>query len=213
MWNKNILIDNSAGTTLADCIRYHLLSPECRELCIATGYWDIPGMALLHTEFENFFARGGKLRMIIGEEPVARQYQIVPERVEAIRRFPDDYIKLDIDDLKDEYKPVIKLLMQYCADEDSVIQIRVYGQNVTPKQFLHAKCYIFRGNNSVGIIGSANFTHRGLVDNTELSYLETNSTIVGARPNADSTFKGHIGWFEEKWEQSVPVERVQEFLF
>ena len=208
MWNKNILIDNSAGTTLADCIRYHLLSPECRELCIATGYWDIPGMALLHTEFENFFARGGKLRMIIGEEPVARQYQIVPERVEAIRRFPDDYIKLDIDDLKDEYKPVIKLLMQYCADEDSVIQIRVYGQNVTPKQFLHAKCYIFRGSNSVGIIGSANFTHRGLVDNTELSYLETNSTIVGARPNADSTFKGHIGWFEEKWEQSVPWEHI-----
>ncbi|MBQ9088863.1 MAG: DUF1016 family protein, partial [Lentisphaeria bacterium] len=46
-----------------------------------------------------------------------------------------------------------------------------------PKQFLHAKCYIFRGSNSVGIIGSANFTHRGLVDNTELSYLETNSTI------------------------------------
>ena len=79
MWNKNILIDNSAGTTLADCIRYHLLSPECRELCIATGYWDIPGMALLHTEFENFFARGGKLRMIIGEEQVARQYQIALE--------------------------------------------------------------------------------------------------------------------------------------
>ena len=154
MWSKNILIDNSAGQTLADCIKYHLLSPECRELCIATGYWDLPGMALLHNEFENFFARGGKLRMIIGEEPVARQYQISPERVEAIRRFPDDYIKLDIDDLKDEYKPVIKLLLQYCTDDNSAIQIRVYGQNVTPKQFLHAKCYIFRGSNSVGIIGS-----------------------------------------------------------
>ena len=30
MWNKNILIDNSAGATLADYIKYHLLSPECR---------------------------------------------------------------------------------------------------------------------------------------------------------------------------------------
>ncbi|MBE6376925.1 MAG: hypothetical protein E7050_10735 [Lentisphaerae bacterium] len=79
MWDNNILIDNSAGTTLADCIKYHLLSPGCRELCIATGYWDIPGMALLHAAFENFFARGGKLRMIIGEEPVARQYQIALE--------------------------------------------------------------------------------------------------------------------------------------
>lgn len=207
MWQKNILIDNSNGVTLAKCIADQL-QLGCREVCIATGYWDIPGMALLHRELKDFFAQGGKLRMILGEEPVARQYQFMPERIEAIKKFPDDYIKLDIADLKDEYKPVIQLLLTYFADANSPIQIRVYGQDMSPKQFLHAKCYIFRGQDSIGIIGSANFTYRGMIDNAELSYLETNSTIVSATPNADSTFKGHLGWFEEKWEQSIPWDQT-----
>ena len=73
---------------------------------------------------------------------------------------------------------------------------------------MHAKCYIFRGPDSVGIIGSANFTKRGLVDNTELLYLETDSSRVSATANADSSSRGHIAWFEEKWALSVPWNKT-----
>ena len=208
MWEKNTLIDNAPDHNLADCLRC-LLPKDFREFCIATGYWDIPGTALLLPELNHFLDNGGKIRMIIGEEPTVREYQIAPERVEAFRKFPDHYIKLDIDDLKDEYKPVIRLLLQYCTDDDdSPIQIRVFGQDKTPKQFMHAKCYILRGPDSVGIIGSANFTKNGLVENTELSYLETDSARVSAARNADSSSRGHIDWFEEKWAESVPWNKT-----
>ena len=203
MWERNTLIDNSPGQTLSDSIRC-LIKRDVREFCVATGYWDIPGMSLLLPELTSFLENGGKIRMIIGEEPTIRAHQLSQEGIERIKRFPDDYIKLDIDDLKDEFKPTVRLLFQYCEAEDSQIQIRVFGQNKNPKQFMHAKCYIFRGTDSVGIIGSANFTKRGLADNTELSYLETDPARVSAVINADSSSRGHIAWFEEKWAESVP---------
>lgn len=207
MWERNSLIDNSAGQTLADCIRC-LIKKDVREFCIATGYWDIPGMALLLPELTDFLENGGKIRMIIGEEPTIREYQLSEDGVEKVRRFPDDYIKLDVEDLKDEYKPAVRLLFQYCTEDDSQIQIRVFGQDKTPKQFMHAKCYIFKSSDSVGIIGSANFTKRGLVDNTELSYLETDPARVSAQANADSSSRGHISWFEEKWAESIPWNKT-----
>ena len=90
--------------------------------------------------------------------------------------------------------------------DDSQIQIRVFGQkDPLHKQFLHAKCYIFLGPGEAdGIIGSSNFTEKGLEDNAELNYLETQNSIVTATFNEYSNSKSHKVWFEEKWEQSVP---------
>ena len=36
--------------------------------------------------------------------------------------------------------------------------------------------------------------------NAELNYLETDPTRITARPTHGSNPKGHICWFEEKWE-------------
>lgn len=80
MWKKNTLIDNAPDHTLADCLR-RLVPNGYREFCTATGYWDIPGTALLLPELNNFLDNGGKIRMIIGQEPTVREYQIAPERV------------------------------------------------------------------------------------------------------------------------------------
>ena len=193
---------------MADCIRYLIGQEDCSEVCIATGYWDIPGMSLIRPQLAAFLARGGKIRMIIGQEPIVREYQLAAERVQEIRNFPDDYIKLDVNDLSDDYKPDIELLFSYCTEGESQFEIRIFGQNLEPKQFMHAKCYIFRGPHAVGIIGSANFTKRGLEDNTELSYLESDSRIVSARVNADSADYGHVSWFEEKWALSVPWNKT-----
>ena len=55
-----------------------------------------------------------------------------------------------------------------------------------------------------GIVGSSNFTQKGLEENAELNYLETNPSIITAVPNEFSPAKGHNDWFQEKWDESEP---------
>jgi len=93
--------------------------------------------------------------------------------------------------------------LNYCTDdENSKIQVRVFRKNENEEtQFLHSKCYIFNGKDvSIGIIGSSNFTQKGLEGNSELNYLETTRQIV--KYPVEGNLKGHIGWFNEKWEIS-----------
>jgi hypothetical protein len=72
---------------------------------------------------------------------------------------------------------------------------------------LHSKCYIFNGKGEAfGIIGSSNFTKKGLEDNAELNYLETTPHIV--KYGVEGSIKGHNGWFNEKWEISQPWNKV-----
>ena len=206
---QNTLIDNAdEELKLVDYLRQMIASGDYDCIKIATGYWDLPGVRLIYKELKQFLDKGGHLQLIIGEEPTLRSYQLRQDLTEEEKTFPDFYIKRDVDKLSDDYQDVARLLLDYCNiddEENSQIQIRVYGQKPDAKEFLHAKCYILhRQGNSVGIIGSANFTQNGLEENAELSYLETSSMIVSARPNEYSTVKGHIFWFEDKWEKSTP---------
>lgn len=206
-----MLIDNSCeGLCMVNKL-HQILSSDSNfyHVKIATGYWDLPGMKLIYDDLKAFLDRGGKLSLMIGQEPQLRSYQLRDDLTdEETRKFPDFYIKQDIDKLSDEYVDVARLLLDYCNTEDeekSQVQVRVYGQNLEPKQFLHSKCYIFLANgDAVGIVGSSNFTQKGLEYNAELNYLESNPTIVSAVPNEFSHEKGHNHWFDEKWEKAEP---------
>lgn len=201
------LIDNSSEDLhLVSCLRRLFSSGNYRQIKIATGYWDLPGMKLIQDELQAYLAGGGKLFIMIGEEPTLREYQLRSDLTKE-EKFPDFYIQNDVNKLNDEYVGVATTLLEYCNLEDennSQVQIRVYGQNQNPVQFLHAKCYIFLGEDSKGIIGSSNFTQKGLEGNAELNYLETNSMVVTAVPNEYSKEKGHNYWFDEKWSLSQP---------
>ena len=165
---NNRLIDNSSlelsmQKTLNDC-----LSLDCfQTVSIATGYWDMPGLALVVDKLEDFLKRDGtKLRLLIGRDPYVFASQLKNPKVKN-RQFPDDYIKTDINELelKDEYKRTIKFLLDYCGDENPKVEIRIYRTDEKgDAQFLHSKCYIFTGKSSeaVGIVGSSNFTKKGL---------------------------------------------------
>ena len=79
------------------------------------------------------------------------------------------------------------------------------------KQFMHSKCYIItdeKEEQGCAIVGSSNFTKNGLEGNAELNYLDTQPYIIFA--NGSSKRKGHIEWFEEKWQQSD--DWTKEFL-
>ena len=209
----NNLIDNSSDSlSMQNYIKRCILVEGINKIQIATGYWDIPGMALVLNELTSFLERDGtSLELLIGKDPyVYTSLLAKPKYKDA--SYPYDFIRTDIHDLKikDEYKSVINLLLQYCGN--GKIQIRIYSKNAKDEEeFLHSKCYIFSGASiSYGIIGSSNFTQKGLSGNAELNYLETDPTRITARPTHGSNSKGHICWFEEKWECSE--DWTQEFL-
>lgn len=204
---QNTLIDNSSEELkLSTILKRCITNPNINEIKIATGYWDLPGMVLIYDELKSFLEREGtRFYLLIGKDP-----RIAISQQEKIKikdpSYPKDFIKTDLKnlELKPEYQKVVKLLLNYMGDaENAKIQVRVFRKNENEEtQFLHSKCYIFNGKGvAFGIIGSSNFTQKGLEGNSELNYIETSKQIVRYDVDSDGT-KGHIGWFNEKWEIS-----------
>ena len=210
----NTLIDNSENLTLLETIKEILKNPEINQIDIATGYWDIPGTSLLADELNDFLSKDGtKLRILIGKDPyLFAKYNKNP-KYKDFKNWPEDYIRTDINEIevKSEYENAVSFLLKYLDKKDK-IGIHIYKRNANDEsQFLHSKCYIFYGAGlAYGIIGSSNFTERGLRGNAELNYLETVPQIIAAKPDTVNTSKGHIVWFSEKWELSD--DWSQEFL-
>lgn len=212
---QNTLIDNSKQFYLVDYLNQLIGDAQCKEICIATGYWDLKGTKLVTDTLRPFFERGGKLRMLIGQEPTIRDYQLQTTTTSE-EKFPDFYIQRDVYQLTEEYVPVAQMLLQYTNLEDpdqSQIQIRVYGQKGDEKKFLHAKCYIFLGEGQAfGIIGSSNFTEKGLQDNAELNHLETTPTAVTGELSQYNPYKTHLTWFNQMWEDESCENWTGQFI-
>ena len=196
------LIDNSSGYILGDTIKELLSDNSYSEFSIATGYWDLPGMADILIELAGFLERNNtKVRILLGEEPSVKTYQVKnPEKQDP--DFPQKYLKRDLEDinLKEEFQKVATLLDKYLSGEsESKLQIKIYRKN-----FLHAKCYIFGSEeeNAVGIIGSSNFTHQGMYGNLELNQFEDNNATVNYIRKNLSQHPSHRSWFEELWNDS-----------
>lgn len=211
------LIDNSANLKMVDVLNECIRMPEMDTIRIATGYWDIPGTALVIGELEKFLNYPGtKLKLLIGKDPYVYA-KMLKEPKYMGKEYPAEFIRTNIDDLADnlldEHKRVIELLLSYCEEENKKIEIRIFKKNEDDEsQFLHSKCYIFtseaKKTKAYGIIGSSNFTKKGLEGNSELNYIEDTAQIV--RYGVEDDLKGHVGWFEEKWEQAE--DWTQEFL-
>ena len=210
---NNTLIDNSTEQLSMQTALNQCLSKECFQMVsIATGYWDMPGLALVVDQLESFLKKdGNKLRLLIGKDPYVYATQLKKPKVKS-PQFPDDYIKTDIYELEliDEYKHTIQFLLENCTEEDSKVEIRIFRTDEkADAQFLHSKCYIFTGkNDAVGIVGSSNFTAKGLEGNAELNYMETDWMRVAVTETNNPNKKSHIMWFEEKWQISQPWNRI-----
>ena len=211
----NTLIDNSQDLKLVNTLNEIINIPEIQEICIATGYWDLKGTALITESLKKFFERDGtKLRLLIGKDPNVYQKDLTADSYKTAKQYPQDYIKIDLQNVElnnQSYQNAANLLMNYCNDEKK-IEVHIFKLNEDDeKQFFHSKCYIFTDgtdDNSLGIVGSSNFTEKGLNGNSELNYLETNGMIVNHK--SSGTKKGHIQWFNEKW--SLSEDWTKEFV-
>jgi len=220
MITQNTLIDNSSEKLLmSKNIRDFLSKPGLNVVRIATGYWDLLGLMAIQDELSSFLAKEGtQLQLLIGKDPFLYPTQKVnPTYKDA--SYPADYIRRDINELgvKEEYEKSVNILLEHCQGESPKFQVRIYKTNEQDEaQFLHSKCYIFSGldengdSESIGIVGSSNFTGKGLDGNAELNYAETSTQIVEFHTTSGSAKKGHIQWFEERWE--ISEEWTKEFL-
>ena len=219
------LIDNSENLKLIDTLKTIITMPCITHIDIATGYWDIPGTQLIAAELRAFLERSADthLRLLIGKDPyLFAQYSADAKYKGA--DYPKDFIKIDLADLKvkSEYIPAVQLLQAFCKEQhkglnDPKIEIRIFrSQNKDDRQqFFHSKCYILYDKDNgtgdaYGIIGSSNFTKKGLQENSELNYLETLPQIIRAKPDGVNLSKGHSLWFEEKW--ALASDWTQAFL-
>lgn len=193
---------------MVSTVRDLIESQECSAIKIATGYWDIPGTSLVVSQIAAFLQKPStKLQLLIGTDPVVRATQQKNPKYKGAHT-QTDFIRCDLQKLevKEEYVEVVRLLKEYCLEDfdASRIQIKMCKTDKDGNvQFFHAKCYIFLGDNfAKGIVGSSNFTQKGLEGNSELNYLEWDNSIVAAVPNEYSKTKGHNYWFDEKWGQA-----------
>lgn len=187
-------IDNRRKN-LAEVLRD--IAPNYKTLRIATGYWDLPGTLEIINELQEY----DLIELLIGQEPLPshlqKKFNINDNSGEL---FPDTYIKSDlessenaneINQLRDTASKLVTLI------KNDKLQVKVYRQ---PR--LHAKAYIF-GNlgdgDSVGVIGSSNFTRAGLTTNSELNFLTDDYKIVEFEPQSENQENGHLTWFKELW--------------
>lgn len=108
--DNSLLLDNSSDAlNMVNAINALASHPACHTIKIATGYWDIPGTALVLGRLKEFLRKDGtQVQLLIGADPVVRINQLKnPLHKDA--KFPQDYIKRDIQQLevKDEYVEVV----------------------------------------------------------------------------------------------------------
>lgn len=204
---EKTLIDNSEKRTMQIALHDFFILPDLHTVRIATGYWDLKGLALVKDDLRSFLSKDGtRLQLLIGKDPYIYAGQMVNPKYKN-KNYPGDFIRTDIEDLDvadAESKEVVEMLLEFCKGEQPKFDIHIYTSNQDEAQFLHSKCYIFEcPNKARAIIGSSNFTQKGLEENSELNYIEeAYMQIAGTTTNPE--FKSFIMWFNEKWEQSEP---------
>jgi superfamily II DNA or RNA helicase len=183
------VIDNRRSTLLSALAD---VAPKFDELAVATGYWDLKGMAALLPHLKNY----KKIRILIGQEPLRARFKDAL-KVEADGDFPEADLKWDLTNTDFELELVSAGVKVTDLIESGKLEVRIYRG-----AFLHAKAYVFTnssGNDAVGIIGSSNFTLAGLTTNTELNSLEDENRIVKYKPENSTDTHGHLSWFNEIW--------------
>lgn len=191
------IIDNNSKS-LAEVLREE--APKHKHLSIATGYWDLPGTLEVIDEISNYKS----IRLLIGAEPFsARKISVDNLYID----FPEQDIAGDLADIRKSDNDELTKLRDTAAKIASLIDKGVLEVRVCRKPFLHAKTYIFGDYDSeapVGIIGSSNFTKKGLTlikdhGNAELNTVETEPRIIAYRPQEGDKWLGHLSWFDSFW--------------
>lgn len=216
--NRTLIDNSSEDLSMVTILKQCINTPHLADIRIATGYWDIPGLALIADELDDFLSRDGtQLRLLIGQDPYVYARMLQEPKYQG-RQYPQDFIRTGLEELeknlKEEHKQAIRLLLRYCEGEKPKIAVHIFRDPQNETCFFHSKCYIFTSAEhtddvSTAIIGSSNWTKKGLEGNSELNYLENDYMRVAGVSDSPKQ-KSFVSWFEEKW--ACSDDWTQEFL-
>ncbi|AFY82878.1 helicase-related protein [Oscillatoria acuminata] len=186
-------IDNSQHTleaVLTDLIK------DDRQLILdlATGFFRIEAWLRLEAPMNQL----NRLRLLIGRDPAIRPAE--SDRIDLVKYLRREIQQqLEKKEFKSDYKDDIDRVIAYFQQDH--IQMRLFGAFGDKSQFLHAKAYIF---DRYSIVGSSNFTPRGLEGNSELNVVNKIEAI--ARDLREN-------WFERFWnDPSVDLDYKSKFI-
>ncbi len=177
-----------------------------KKISIATGYWDLEGMAELIDDLKEY----ENIRILIGQEPLIKPHylkQVEKEFNFYSKDFPKTEISNDLETIingetEEKLRKTARTIFELI--QDGKMEVRILR-----KPRLHAKAYILGDENStnaIGIIGSSNFTHAGLNNNLELNYLEDNVPLVVYQSQNENMPHTHLSWFNEIWNDEEVVD-------
>lgn len=181
--------DNHTRGSVADFLRQQL-APGA-DLDLVTAYFTVFAYDKLRVHLD----RLGRIRLLFGEAAFIKN-------VDPDQKNPAAYV------LKDDGLTLASGLSQRhlaraCADW---MRDKVEVRSVTKTGFLHGKMsHIRRGEVSAAIVGSSNFTTRGLGLAATHNNVELNLVVDGNRDRDDLQ-----AWFEELWNDPSRVEDVKQ---
>ena len=181
--------DNHSRGSVGDFLRQQL-KPGA-DLDLVTAYFTVFAYDKLRTELNQL----GKIRLLFGEAAFIKNLD--PElKNGAAYVLKDDGLALSTG-LNQRH------LAQACA---AWMRDKVEVRSVTKTGFLHGKMsHITRGEVTAAIVGSSNFTTRGLGLAAANNNVELNLIVDGNRDRADLH-----AWFEELWNDTSRVEDVKQ---
>ncbi|WP_163199787.1 MULTISPECIES: SNF2-related protein [Bifidobacterium] len=192
-------VDNRKQS-LGDILRQIAASGKYQDLSIVTGYWDMAGTTKLIDLIKDYRS----VRILIGAEPYSNRRLNLTN---IYKDFPDADIAADLKNLENLPEDQIALYRRTAHILAMMIREHRLEVRICRRPFIHAKEYVFGSydtSGAIGIIGSSNFTGRGLSDiatggNAELNYLEDNEPIVLYQPHNEQQQYGHLSWFDAMW--------------
>ena len=169
------------------------------ELCIATGYFNPEGFAILAERLK----RLKQVRLLIGAEPVPPPTKPVrmpgdPRGDRFEQRLVNNALSLqtqglerdrDLMEFEEQTDKAVGALLDFI--DSGKLEVRRYE-----KSFLHGKAFLFATENEGVIAGSSNFTAAGLTRNLELNLGRYDPTPVGMVKQ----------WYEKLWADAVPYD-------
>lgn len=134
-----------------------------RSLDVATAYFNVGGWKQVHPQIEGL----GSFRLLLGDEPeLGADLGVREAGAKPIRGLIRDLSEENFDS---QTMSLVEHLIAFLQQDQ--VQVRLYT-----KAFLHAKCYLFFGDEGftrifpdTAIVGSSNFTRAGLYASNELN--------------------------------------------
>ncbi|TXJ87807.1 type III restriction endonuclease subunit R [Lactobacillus delbrueckii] len=185
------VIDNRKVKML-DAIKFFLKKPDTKSLDMAVGYFYISGALMLKDEFIDFMDRkNGKMRILMGNQTDKVTASVLGKEKNyfayMIEKSKKDVSEISDSDFLNRFEGWLK---------NGQIEVKVYTGDAN---YFHAKSYLFASyqdsTTGAAIVGSSNFSRKGLEGNTELNVF-----------TSDAFYPLHT-WYTDLWLSENEVEQ------